>query len=267
MDLRADQGRGDSDFGLMTYDPAYTNTASCTTSRITFIDGDKGILEYRGYPIEQLAEQSNFLETSYAPPHRRRAAHAPQLDEFTHDHAPHDGAREHPGVHRRVPLRRAPDGHPGEHRGGALDVLSRRQERRRPGVPPPADLPPHRQDADARGLRVPPPPRPALRLPGQRPQLRRQLPEHDVQDDRGEVQAEPGAREGARRAVHPARGPRAELLHHRHARRGLVAESDPYSAHGGGMRGALRPAPRRRQRGRAAHAQRDRQQGQHPRSS
>ena len=52
------------DFGLMGYDPAFTNTASCR-SQITFIDGDQGILRYRGYPIEQLAEQSNFLETAY----------------------------------------------------------------------------------------------------------------------------------------------------------------------------------------------------------
>src|SRR5213594_3855580 len=52
------------DFGLMTYDPAFTNTAACR-SRITFIDGDKGILLYRGYPIEQLAEDSNYLETAY----------------------------------------------------------------------------------------------------------------------------------------------------------------------------------------------------------
>ena len=51
------------DFGLMTYDPAYKNTASCI-SRITYIDGDKGILRYRGYPIEQLAEQSSFLEVA-----------------------------------------------------------------------------------------------------------------------------------------------------------------------------------------------------------
>ena len=52
------------DFGLVTYDPAYMNTASCK-SRITYIDGDKGILEYRGYPIEQLAEHSTYLETAY----------------------------------------------------------------------------------------------------------------------------------------------------------------------------------------------------------
>src|SRR5213594_841098 len=52
------------DFGLMTYDPALTNTAACKSS-ITFIDGDRGILNYRGYPIEQLAEKSNYLEVAY----------------------------------------------------------------------------------------------------------------------------------------------------------------------------------------------------------
>jgi citrate synthase len=52
------------DFGLMVYDPAFMNTASCK-SKITFIDGDKGILRYRGYPIEQLAEQCTYLEVAY----------------------------------------------------------------------------------------------------------------------------------------------------------------------------------------------------------
>ena len=63
LDLRQIKTSAD-DFGLMTYDPAFTNTASCK-SRITFIDGDKGILNYRGYPIEELAEKSNYLETAY----------------------------------------------------------------------------------------------------------------------------------------------------------------------------------------------------------
>ena len=54
----------DDEFGMMTYDPAFMNTASCRSS-ITFIDGDKGILEYRGYPIEQLAEKSTYLEVAY----------------------------------------------------------------------------------------------------------------------------------------------------------------------------------------------------------
>ena len=63
MDLREIR-TGPDDFGLLTYDPAFMNTAS-TRSTITFIDGDRGILEYRGYPIEQLAEQSTFLEVAY----------------------------------------------------------------------------------------------------------------------------------------------------------------------------------------------------------
>ncbi len=54
----------DDDFRLMCYDPALNNTASCI-SRITFIDGDKGILRYRGYSIEDLAEKSTYLETAY----------------------------------------------------------------------------------------------------------------------------------------------------------------------------------------------------------
>jgi citrate synthase len=54
----------DDEPGLATYDPGFVNTASCR-SAITYIDGDKGILEYRGYPIEQLAEKSNFLEVAY----------------------------------------------------------------------------------------------------------------------------------------------------------------------------------------------------------
>ncbi len=54
----------DDDFGLMSYDPAFMNTAACK-SRITFIDGEKGILRYRGYPIEELAEKKTFLEVGY----------------------------------------------------------------------------------------------------------------------------------------------------------------------------------------------------------
>jgi citrate synthase len=63
MDLRQIK-TSDDDFGLMTYDPAFMNTASCK-SRITFIDGDKGVLEYRGYPIDQLAAKSTYLEVAY----------------------------------------------------------------------------------------------------------------------------------------------------------------------------------------------------------
>jgi citrate synthase len=63
MDLRQIKVKSD-DFGLMTYDPGFVNTASCR-SQITFIDGEKGILRYRGYPIEEIAESGNYLETAF----------------------------------------------------------------------------------------------------------------------------------------------------------------------------------------------------------
>src|SRR3954451_9539503 len=72
----------DGDGGLATYDPAFTNTASCR-SAITYIDGDKGILEYRGYPIEQLAEQSNYLEVAYLLVHGELPA-KDELAEWAH---------------------------------------------------------------------------------------------------------------------------------------------------------------------------------------
>jgi len=71
----------DDDFGMMTYDPAFMNTASCI-SKITYIDGDKGILRYRGYPIDQLAEKSSHLEVSYLLMHGELPT-AAQLNEWT----------------------------------------------------------------------------------------------------------------------------------------------------------------------------------------
>jgi citrate synthase len=82
MDLRqikVDEG----DFGMMTYDPGFKNTAS-TKSTITYIDGAKGILRYRGYPIEQLAERSTFLEVSYLLLNGELPAQS-ELDGFVHD--------------------------------------------------------------------------------------------------------------------------------------------------------------------------------------
>src|SRR3954451_2957829 len=66
MDLRQIKEKPD-DFGLMTYDPAFMNTANCR-SAITFIDGDKGVLLYRGYPIAQPPEESHFLQAAYPIP-------------------------------------------------------------------------------------------------------------------------------------------------------------------------------------------------------
>jgi citrate synthase len=84
----------EDDFGMMTYDPAFMNTAACR-SAITFIDGDKGILRYRGYPIEQLAEKASFLEVAYLLFEGELPTRA-QLDKWEHD------VRYHTYVHTNV---------------------------------------------------------------------------------------------------------------------------------------------------------------------
>ncbi len=81
MDLRPIKVEA-GEFGLMTYDPAFMNTASCK-SAITFIDGDKGILRYRGYPIEQLAEKASFLEVAWLLRNGELPTQA-QYDDWTH---------------------------------------------------------------------------------------------------------------------------------------------------------------------------------------
>ena len=77
----------DEDFGLMSYDPSFENTASCR-SEITFIDGDRGLLWYRGFPIDELAERSTFLEVAYLLTHRELPTQG-QLDEWTSGIAQH----------------------------------------------------------------------------------------------------------------------------------------------------------------------------------
>ncbi len=72
----------ESDFGVMSYDPAFMNTASCR-SAITYLDGEAGVLEYRGYPIEQLAEHSTYLEVAYLLVHGE-LPNQKQLDDWTH---------------------------------------------------------------------------------------------------------------------------------------------------------------------------------------
>ncbi len=109
MDLRQIKV-SDDDFGLMTYDPAFMNTASCK-SRITFIDGDKGILEYRGYPIDQLAEKSSYLEVAYLLLNGElpTAAQLERVDQK--HHLSHLHQRKHKEGDRRLSLQRSPDGH------------------------------------------------------------------------------------------------------------------------------------------------------------
>jgi citrate synthase len=101
MDLRQIKV-DDGDFGLMTYDPAFTNTAACK-SRITFIDGEKGILNYRGYPIEQLAQRSNYVETAYLIVHGElpsQSQYGSWLHNITHHTMVHENIKELMGAFR-----------------------------------------------------------------------------------------------------------------------------------------------------------------------
>ncbi|MCB9134269.1 MAG: citrate synthase [Anaerolineales bacterium] len=94
-DLRKIKVNAD-DFGLMTYDPAFMNTAS-TKSTITYIDGDKGILEYRGYPIADLAEKSNFLEVAYLVMFGKlpnKEEYGTWVDEITHHTFVHENIKQ-----------------------------------------------------------------------------------------------------------------------------------------------------------------------------
>ena len=262
MDLRKIKTSPD-DFGVMTYDPAFMNTASCKSS-ITFIDGDKGILRYRGYDIETLAEHCNYLQVAYLLLYGELPT--PQQDkdwtwEITHHTMLHETTKH---VHRRLPLRRPSHGHPGEHAGGAVDGLSRGQGHSRSGEPAEADRAADRQDGDAGGVFLSSPPRPSLRLSRQRSQLHRKLHEHAVEDDRTEVYGESGHRARARRALHSARRPRAELQLDHDARHRQRADRS-LSLDGGSGGGAGRPAARRRERRSAEDAGRDRLGEEHSR--
>ena len=209
----------------MTYDPAFMNTASCK-SAITFIDGDKGILRYRGYPIEQLAEKATFLEVAWL----LRNGELPDADRVrrvgARHHVPHVRAREHQDVPAGLPLRRAPDVDAVQRGRGAVVVLSGGEEHPR-----------SRRARTSRSCACSPScrrsPRSAIRhvqgaavhLSRQRPRLRRELPLDGRADVGAEVRGESGVREGARGAVHPPRRPRAELLDERRARRRLARTS------------------------------------------
>ncbi len=169
---------------------------------------------------------------------------------------PHLRAHERDAVPRRLPPRRAPDGNAARGRRGPLDLLSRREGDRRRRKPPPAAAAPDREVPDHRRVGVPAQPRPAVRLPAQRPRLHRQLRQHDVRDRRA-PRAEPGAAARARDPARPARRPRAERLDERGARSRLDAGRSVFGRLSR-SRGPVRAAARRRERGRPEDARRDR---------
>ena len=182
--------------GYFTYDPGFMATAACRSS-ITYIDGDEGVLLYRGYPIEELAAKSDFLEVAYLllngelPNREAKGAVRPR------HHAPHDGARADRDVLPRVPPRRAPDGGAVRRRRRAVGVLSRLDRHQRPVPADDRVAPADRQVADDRrdGLQILA--RPAVHVSEELAGLRRELPPHDLRGAVRGVQGQPGP--GARR--------------------------------------------------------------------
>ena len=170
MDLRGIKVSED-DFGLMSYDPAYTNTASCR-SAITYIDGEAGILQHRGYPIEQLCEKSTYLEVAYLLTFGELPDQAAAGALDVRRGPPHVRPRGPQEPLRDLPLRRPPDGDAALRGRRPLDLLPGGQAHRRPRGALHGRDPHDRQGPDARRLRLPPQPRAALRVSGQRARLR-----------------------------------------------------------------------------------------------
>ena len=167
MDLRQIKTSAD-DFGIMSYDPAFLNTASCQSS-ITYIDGDRGILRYRGYPIEHLAEHCSFLEVAYLLLRGELPSEA-ELKRWSARVMQHSMLHENlkkfmEGFHY--------DAHPMSMListvAAAFHLLSGSQEHPRSRDPQTADPPPDRQDPHPGRLRVPPSQRDAVYLPRSRP--------------------------------------------------------------------------------------------------
>ena len=247
---------------MFTYDPGFTSTGACE-SKITYIDGDEGILLYRGLPIEQLAEHGDFLETCYLLLYGELPTPAQKAD-FDYR------VTRHTMVHEQMSrffqgFRR--DAHPMAVMTGSVGALSAFYHDS-------TDIsdPHQRMVASIRMIAKMPTlaamaykyiGRPAVRLSEERPRLRHQLPAHVLCGAGRGLQAEPGA--GARDGphLHPARRPRAERLDLDGAARRLDRRQS-VRLHRGRHRRALGPGAWRRQRGGAEDARRDRHRRPHP---
>ena len=197
--------------GTVTYDAGFVNTASCK-SAITYIDGDAGILRYRGYPIEQLAEKSSFVEVSYLLIYGELPTQT-QLAEFE------DRIRRHTMLHEDLKafFNGFPrDAHPMPVLSSAVSALSTfYQDSLDPFNKEQVELSTvrlHGQAADHRGVCAQEVGGAAVPLPRQLAVAHRELPADDVRVPRRALRARPHAGQGARPALHPPRRPRAELL-------------------------------------------------------
>ena len=180
--------------GLVTYDPGFVNTASCS-SEITYIDGDAGILRYRGYPIDQLAEHATFLEVSYLLIYGELPTADAAGRVHRQDHAAHPAARGLQALLRRLPARRAPDG--GAVLGGVArcrrttrtrSTRSTRSRSRSPMLRLMAKLPTIAAYAYKKSIGQP------FLYPDNSLSLRRELPPDDVRGAGRAVRGRPGRR-------------------------------------------------------------------------
>ena len=240
--------------GLTGLDYGFVNTAS-TQSKITYIDGEQGILRYRGYPIEQLAEHSTYLEVAWLLIYGELPTHRPARRVRREDPSPHAAPRGPQAVLLGAAAHRAPDGGALERRLRALDVLRGQLRPARPRPRRAHDGAPAREAAGDRGLRAQEEHRPGLPLPRQLAELRRQLPAPELRQHGRAVRDRPGALEGARPPAHPPRGPRAERVDLDRAPRRLHGR-EPVRVDLRRHPGPLGPAARRSERGRAADARR-----------
>ena len=243
--------------GIWFYDPALMTTAVASSS-ITDLDGENGILRYRGYPIEQLAEQSTYLEVAYLLIHGELPT-AEQFDPWKHDITYHTFI--HENVRKRFLEGFHYDAHPMGMLVSAIAALST-------FYPDAGEIhdPANRYKQIVRLIAKMPTlaaacHRFSVGMPFVYPDNSLSFTENflsmlwKVAEPR--YDANPALAKRPRRAVHPPRRPRAELRHHRDAHRRLGARR-PLREHGLGRGRPLRPSPRRRQRRRDPHAHRDR---------
>ena len=196
----------DSDFGMMSYDPSFANTASCT-SKITYIDGDAGILRYRGYSIEELAEKSTYLETAYLILYGELPSKS-QLDDWSY-HITH-----HTFIHESI--KKFLDGfHYDAHPMGMMistvaalstfypeskDIFNA-ESRRKQTYRLIGKMPTLAAFAYRHSLGMP------FVYPDNELSYTRQFPQYAVSDERTQVPPESDSGANARRPVHSSRGP------------------------------------------------------------
>ena len=220
--------------GFLSYDPAFMNTAACR-SAITFIDGDKGILRYRGYPIEQLAEKASFLEVAWLLRHGELPTQT-QYDDFVHD------ITYHTYVHENIKTFLEGfryDAHPMSMLCSAVAALSSFYPESKNIFDPVRaqhlDHPAAREGADDRGVHLPAHEGSAVRLSGQRALVRRELPVDGRPDERASVPVEPGVHPGDRESSSSCTPTTSRTA--RPTRCAAVGSShvDPYSAVAAGI--------------------------------